>query len=240
VGHASKFADEDGSGTGGVRIAPTPAGVFVRDPDAVGSPRAAEVGLTPQDRMLRPDRSLGRAHTFRVPGSRPTPASAGPSDDFESFFRREHPRLLAIAVAMVGDREVARELVQDALLRAFTSWSKITRLESPGGWVRRVLINLSIDVHRRRGREHRALALSTSPATAEAPPLPAPALWSAVRGLPRLQRSVVALYYVDDMAVSEVAAVLGVSPGSVKTSLSRARTVLAPALSAHLPREVES
>jgi DNA-directed RNA polymerase specialized sigma24 family protein len=50
----------------------------------------------------------------------------------------------------------------------------------------------------------------------------------------------VALYYVDDMPIGEVANVLGVSPGTVKTSLSRARGVLAPTLSGQLQREVES
>ncbi len=161
-------------------------------------------------------------------------------DDFEAFFRREHPRLLAIAMAVVGDREVARELVQDALLKAFTSWPRIASLDSPGGWTRKVLINLSIDVHRRHHRERGALTRLQAPPTIEAPSLPTPALWSAVQRLPRLQRSVVALYYVDDMPVSEVATVLGVSPGTVKTSLSRARIVLAPMLSGHLQGEVES
>ena len=207
--------------------------------EAVGPLREADVVDLPYG-LHRADRSLDRAHTWRVRGSRPRPASAGSNDDFESFFRREHPRLLAIAVATVGDREVARELVQDALLRAFTSWSRVARLESPGGWVRRVLINMSIDVQRRRSREQRAHARSPVPSSGEAPDLPTPALWSAVRQLPRLQRSVVALHYVDDMPIAEVATVLGVSPGSVKTSLSRARKALAPALSAHPHSEVES
>ena len=71
--------------------------------------------------------------------------------------------------------------------------------------------------------------------------MPTPALWSAVRHLPRLQRSVVALYYVDDMPIAEVATVLGVSPGTVKTSLfAGERIVLAPMLSGHLQGEVES
>lgn len=206
----------------------------------VGPHGAAEVDRPPLARPTCPDGSFTRAHTSRMAGSRANPSAAGPTDDFESFFRREHPRLLAIAVAMVGDREVACELVQDALLKAFTSWSKITRLESPGGWTRRVLINLSIDVHRRHRREHGALTRLQAPSTIEAPSLPTPALWSAVRHLPRLQRSVVALYYVDDMPIAEVATVLGVSPGTVKTSLSRARIVLAPMLSGHLQGEVES
>lgn len=161
-------------------------------------------------------------------------------DEFEAFYRREHLRLLAVAVAVVGDREAARELVQDALMKAYAAWPKVSVLESPGGWTRRVLVNLSIDVQRRRGREQRALDRSREQSVVEAPPLPTPAFWSAVRRLPRLQRSAVALHYVDGMPIAEVAAVLGVSPGSVKTSLSRARSALAPTLSGYMHGEVES
>jgi RNA polymerase sigma-70 factor (ECF subfamily) len=160
-------------------------------------------------------------------------------ESFETFFRREHPRLLTLAVALVGDREVARELVQEALLRAFGSWPTVSQLERPGGWTRRVLVNLCHDVHRRRGREQRALERSVVDATMEASEAYSPDFWDAVRLLPRLQRSVVALYYVDDLSVAEVASVLNISTGSVKTSLSRARTNLTPALAVQLRGETE-
>jgi RNA polymerase sigma-70 factor (ECF subfamily) len=173
----------------------------------------------------------------------PGPATDHPFDqieDFESYFRREHPRLLATAVALVGDREVARELVQEALLRTFNAWAKISRLERPGGWTRRVLVNLCTDVHRRRGSEQRALSLVSPSPVVESPALPSTAFWNAVRALPKLQRAVVALHYVDDLSVAEVADVLGVSSGTVKTSLMRARTALAPTLAVHRSEEAGS
>ena len=212
----------------------------VSEPDIVGPYSAADIGREPHDRAARPIPPLVSARTSRMPRSLSEPSPAAPTDGFEAFFRHEHPRLLAVAVAMVGDREAARELVQDALLKAYSSWPKVARLESPGGWTRRVLINLSIDVQRRRRRERRALGRSQQQSAVDAPPLPSPGLWSAVRDLPGLQRSSVVLHYVDDMPIAEVATVLGVSPGSVKTSLSRARSALAPTLSAHLHGEVES
>lgn len=159
-------------------------------------------------------------------------------DEFEPFFRTEHPRLLSTAVAMVGDREVARELVQEALLRTYHAWAKVSLLERPGAWTRRVLVNLCVDVHRRRSNEQRAMSLVSPSRDAEAPALPSSAFWAVVRRLPKLQRSVVALHYVHDLSVAEVAGVLGVSEGTVKTSLMRARATLAPALAAH--HEVES
>jgi RNA polymerase sigma-70 factor, ECF subfamily len=158
--------------------------------------------------------------------------------DFEAFFRREHPRLHVLGTTMVGDRELARDLVQESLLRAHLSWVEVAELERPGAWVRRVLINLCTDVTRRRGREWKALARSERECTVHLPDPIESELWRAVRGLPRLQRGAVALHYVDDLSVAEVAEVLGVSIGSVKTSLSRARSSLAPALRALLPGEV--
>ena len=193
-----------------------------------------EVGPACQPKPL-----LLRVHNMQIRSrSRDLSDDVAP-EDFEIFFRREHPRLLTLAVALIGDREVARELVQESLLRAFNSWPKVARLERPGGWTRRVLVNLCVDLHRRRGRERRALERSVPALASESPDLPSAMFWESVRRLPRLQRSVVAMHYVDDMSVMEVAEVLGVSSGSVKTSLSRARASLAPALIAHVRGEMD-
>lgn len=161
-----------------------------------------------------------------------------PAPDFDGFFRVEHPRLLALAVTMVGDRELARDVVQEALLRAYSGWTAISALERPGAWVRRAVINLCIDVGRRRGRERIALARAPREGVSAAIDPAEAALWNAVRQLPRLQRGVVALHYVDDLSLAEVAEVLGVSTGAVKTSLSRARSALAPALRSLSTEEV--
>jgi RNA polymerase sigma-70 factor (ECF subfamily) len=146
--------------------------------------------------------------------------------------------LLALGATMIGDRELARDVVQEALLRAHLAWPEVARLDRPGAWVRRVLINLCIDATRRRGRERIALARSDQSAVVFAPDPIESEFWRAVRGLPKLQRGAVALHYVDDLSVTEVAEVLGVSGGTVKSSLSRARSSLAPSLRSMLPGEV--
>jgi len=153
-----------------------------------------------------------------------------PSTDFEPFFRREHPRLLALGVTLIGDRELARDVVQESLMRAYVAWGQVSELERPGAWVRRVLINLCTDVARRRGRERAALARSGPQASMNVLDPVDSELWRAVRLLPRLQRGAVVLHYLDDLSVAETADVLGVSAGTVKSSLSRARSALAPSL----------
>jgi RNA polymerase sigma factor (sigma-70 family) len=118
------------------------------------------------------------------------------------------------------------------MLRAYRDWSKVGTLERPGAWIRRVLINLAIDHARRRQRERRALIrLEPAPPLELSDPTSA-RFWAAVRQLPERQRAAVALHYLDDLAVDEIAEILDVSAGTVKTSLFKARQTLARTLPA--------
>ena len=147
---------------------------------------------------------------------------------FEHFFRDEYPRLVPMLHALTGDRQRAEDIAQEALATAQRDWERVRALERPGAWVRRVALNASSNVRRRRGREVVALQrLASVPAAAEVPVAADPELWRLVRRLPEQQRWAVALHYVEDRPVAEVAVVLGCSEGSVKTHLSRARATLA-------------
>jgi RNA polymerase sigma-70 factor (ECF subfamily) len=127
---------------------------------------------------------------------------------------------------------VGADLAHEALARAYRDWRTVGSLDRPGAWVRRVLINLTIDAHRRRARETLALArLDPNPATA-ATDVVGEAFWAAVRDLPERQRAAVALYYVEDLPIAEIAEILGISSGTVKTSLFMARRSLAVSLGA--------
>src|SRR3546814_12219602 len=54
--------------------------------------------------------------------------------DFESWYRREHPRLLASIVLVSGQPDLAREAVDEALVRALERWARVSAMASPGGW----------------------------------------------------------------------------------------------------------
>ena len=155
-------------------------------------------------------------------------------EGFERFFRSSHPRLVAIALPLTGDVDTARDLAQEALLRAFRAWPKVSTLEQPGAWTRRVLLNLAVDASRRRRRESaangRALQPDSDGSDASEMSGSDEWFWVAVRALPSLQRSAVVLHYVDDMSIADVAEVLEVSEGTVKTSLHRARQTLSTTL----------
>ena len=106
-------------------------------------------------------------------------------------------------------------------------------MTDPAMWVRRVCANLATSQLRRRTIEARALLRLGARV-----PRPVPleeedeAFWSTVRALPRRQAQVVALYYLYDLGVAEVAAILEMTDGTVKTHLSRARKTLAARLDA--------
>ena len=180
----------------------------------------------PAAKNLEPDRTL-----WRVCGVNTMEAVAAMDDtaDFEAFYRREQPQMVALALALTGVPEVARDLAQEAMLKAFRAWPSVHRLDRPGAWARRVTINDATSWHRRRGREQRAVA-RLRPATVELPQTEGQRFWAAVRALPAKERAVVALYYLDDQSVATIAAALELPEGTVKSTLSAARSHLASAL----------
>ena len=131
--------------------------------------------------------------------------------------------MIALGTTLTGSRDAGVDLAHEAMLRAYRAWPTVHGMERPGAWVRRVLINLAIDRHRRARREDRGAA---PPPTPRRRPV-VDRFWAAmVRSLPDRQRATVALRYIDDMTVEQIAEVLEVSAGTVKTSLFRAHKTL--------------
>ena len=58
--------------------------------------------------------------------------------DFETWYRHEHPRLVTLVTAIVGDAEIGREAVDEALARAYERWDRVAAMSSPTGWTYRV------------------------------------------------------------------------------------------------------
>ncbi|HEX2031074.1 MAG TPA: sigma factor, partial [Actinomycetota bacterium] len=63
--------------------------------------------------------------------------------DFGWLFREEYPSIVRTAYLMLGDREAAEDVAQEAFARLFARWGKVSRYDRPGAWVRRVAIRLS-------------------------------------------------------------------------------------------------
>lgn len=161
-------------------------------------------------------------------------------ENFESFFRREYPAMVALAAAVAGRRDFAEDMAQEAFTQAHNEWERISSFDKPGAWVRRVVINLSISMKRKGASEAKArLRLVGTDRPSKSTPIdPADAVvaesdsgvWAAVADLPGNQRAAVALFYLEERSVSEIAEILDCSSSTAKVHLHRGRTKLAAVL----------
>jgi RNA polymerase sigma-70 factor, ECF subfamily len=119
-------------------------------------------------------------------------------EEFEAWYRAQHPRVLASIAALAGDLDAAREATDEAFARALEHWATLTDMTAPGGWVQTVALNvLRRTLRRRRFVPHRSASSAVS--SDHEVPLPDPDLWAAVRTLPHRQQVAVVLRYVHDL-----------------------------------------
>ncbi len=139
---------------------------------------------------------------------------AGTVPSLDELYRREYRSTMALAYALTGSASAAEELTQDAFLEAHKAWNRIAEYDDPAAWVRRVVSNRAVSGLRRRLVEARALTrLANRRVLAVELPPDDEAFWTAVRRLPGRQAQVVALHYLEDRSVADIAAVLDISPG---------------------------
>jgi len=148
----------------------------------------------------------------------------GPGADvpeFEDEFDRLFGRAFSVARRLTGDTATAEDVAAEALMRTYVHWARVRRFEYPDAWVARVATNLAIKSMRRGGVPAATVTADHSDETALRL-----ALVDALAHLPRRQREAVALRYLADLSIDEVAHTLGVSAGTVKQSVHRALRTL--------------
>jgi len=148
---------------------------------------------------------------------------------FDSFYRDQYRAVLGLVYSVSGSRWAAEDLTQEAFLRAHRDWARIGRHEAPGAWVRRVALNLATSRFRRLAAETRALTRLIGLSSTAFPTVEPHSddFWRLVRALPNRQAQVVALFYLEDRPVREIATVLQISEPAVRGSLFKARAALA-------------
>lgn len=150
---------------------------------------------------------------------------------FEDFYRAEYPGLVAVATALVGSLDAGEDLVQDTMVKSLVRWRSVRALDRPGGWAHRVLLNACTSWWRRRRTEAQHLARQRRTEPSVGGPSPDTlAFWGVVRQLPERFQQVMVLHYAGDRSVAEVASILAVPEGTVRSDLTRARAVLATML----------
>ena len=154
--------------------------------------------------------------------------------DFDEFVAAEFTKILALALAVLHDRDDAVDVAQETMARTFARWDVVATLDRPGAWTRRVALNLVTDTLRRRTRRQRLhLRLRSQPPSIGDEPGTIEwdrTFWAEVAALPKRQRDVVVLHYVDDLAIADIAAIVDAPEGTVKSDLSRARKRLRDAM----------
>lgn len=153
--------------------------------------------------------------------------------DYTRFFQAASPYLVRLGYLLLGERTAAEDVAQDVLEGMYRRWSTM-REESPLAYARTSVVNRARSVGRRRAVARKCSFLFAMP-DAAADPDEDPWLWQLVQTLPRRQREVVVLRYWCDLTEVEIAQVLGVTRGTVKSSAHRALTRLAASLGEGAP-----
>jgi RNA polymerase sigma-70 factor (ECF subfamily) len=158
----------------------------------------------------------------------------GDQEAYAQIIRLYQKRLFSLALMIVRDRAGAEDVVQEAFIRAYAHLHRYEEIRDFYPWIATIAVRIAQNWRRSRAR------LQTQDDDAPHAELAAPQdvlgeilvderaaqLWQLVSRLPRGERTAVLLFYQQDMKVTDVARVLGVTPGSIKTLLFRAREKL--------------
>lgn len=143
-------------------------------------------------------------------------------EDFRGFFAQHYERLCRLGFLLTGDPAQAEELAQDALVRTWRRWRLVGRPDNPETYARKVLVNRHRSLLRRALVEARhQYRERPDQGYSDAPREDALVLWAATRRLPPRQQAVLVLRYYEDLSEADIARVLGIPAGTVKTLARR-------------------
>ena len=162
----------------------------------------------------------------------------GASQAVTALYERHALGLTRLAFLMLGDRQTAEDVVQEAFCGLYRAWDRLPDHARALGYVRSSVLNGSRSALRRSKRAPRAVAAPAAAASAEDAVLAGERqreTVAALRRLPPRQREAVVLRYFADLPEQETAAAMGVSRGTVKSTTSRALAALARMLQEEKP-----
>ena len=149
---------------------------------------------------------------------------------FVAFYETSYSRIVGQILVVVGSVAEAEDITQEAFIRAAARWDRISEYDAPEAWVRRVAMNLAINTVQRTRRRTLILMRGHRETTAPEPSVERVALADAMAQLPLRYRAVIALHYMADLSVQQVAEELDLPPATVRTRLARGRRRLAELL----------
>lgn len=151
-------------------------------------------------------------------------------EELADFIRSRHTAFLRRAVLLVGDHGAAEDLVQEALARLWLG-SRRRRIDNPEAYVMRSLVNASISRWRRRRPGDLVVEQAEAPAPDSLGQVEErDRVWRAVVALPARQRAIVVLRFYEDLPEEQIASLLGISRGTVRSQTAKARARLQTAM----------
>jgi RNA polymerase sigma-70 factor (ECF subfamily) len=170
-------------------------------------------------------RMVERAGMVRAIVTAETEGSLGPTS-FEAFFQAEYARLARALYLVTGDPVEAEDLAQEAMVRVYERWDRLSIGEPPVGYLYRTALNL----HRSRGRRLAVRMRRAARLSPASDPLSAAddrdELGRMLSSLPETQRAALVLVEWLGMSAEEAAPALGIEPVSVRVRVSRAKAAL--------------
>jgi len=150
-------------------------------------------------------------------------------DDYMGFVVARYARLVRAAVLFGSSRQDAEDAVQEALIRCYSAWGRVSAADDRDAYVYRVLVNGIARGWRRKWRGEIPYAVMPEPAPTDDPAADLSLSHSVRASLARLspeQRQVLVLRYFADLTEAQIATVLAIAPGTVKSRASRALAAL--------------
>lgn len=142
-------------------------------------------------------------------------------DTISALFERDHDRLVS-GLAVAFGAEAAADAVQEAFIAADRRWAKVSQLDDPAGWIRRVALNRLLNGRRNRHRREDIVAM-IRPVEAEDFTAELLDLRDALASMPPRMRAVVCLHHLSELRIDEIAAALDIAEGTVKSTLHTGR-----------------
>ena len=146
------------------------------------------------------------------------------ADGFAAVFNAHHQRAVRLAYLLVGDHQLAEDIVGDVFAKVYVQWKK-GRIDNVGAYLRRAVANQANSKLRRRYLERREASRRTGDERGvrlvDDQAADHDLVWQAVQQLPERQRAAVVLRYFEDLSEADIADTLGVSVGTVKSQVSR-------------------
>ena len=156
------------------------------------------------------------------------------AEAFADFYRSEFAPLVRTLTVITRDVELAKEAAQEAFIKTYSKWSMVSSFDRADLWVRKVAVRQAI---RAASREKRLEPLADKHDRAHADRPADIDLMNAIGELPQRQAAAIALFYLEDRPVSEIADIFETAEATVNVHLHRARRALAKKLGEEAFRE---